>query len=203
VYEDATFYAIDTAFTEDLIERYRARLKNPRIQTFRSLDAIAPPIERQASLILLMDVIEHVEDEIAFVRELRGRPSVGADTRFLVTVPAYQSLFSSHDAFLGHYRRYSNRTLRESLEKAGLRVLDIGYFFSSLLPIRWVQLIKERALGVEPGAETGLVKWQGSNAAAELLRRALVADARISMFFNAAGLRLPGLSNYAICVKSA
>jgi hypothetical protein len=151
-----------------------------------------------------MDVIEHIEDEIAFLRDLRGRPMVGPGTTFLVTVPAYQWLFGSHDAFLGHYRRYSNRALRRRLEAAGLRVLDIGYFFTSLLPIRLLQVIKERTFGVKPGAEaSGLVTWQGSEASAGLLRSALVLDARLSLLVKSAGLRLPGLSNYAICVKSA
>src|SRR5262245_18314426 len=52
-----SFYAIDTAFTEDLIAHYRARLNNPRILPFRSLDAITPP-SKTVSLVLLMDVLD-------------------------------------------------------------------------------------------------------------------------------------------------
>ena len=44
-YRDAVFYAVDTAFTEELVEHYRARLNNPRILPFPSLEAIAPPLD--------------------------------------------------------------------------------------------------------------------------------------------------------------
>ena len=198
-----SFYAIDTAFTGDLLEQFRRRLNNPRIKPFPSLDAIAPPPDRAASLILLMDVIEHIEHDRQFLTDLRTRPFVDRDTRFLVTVPAYQSLFCSHDAFLGHYRRYSNTTLRVCLEESGYRILDIGYFFTSLLPLRIMQVVRERLLGVKPGEQTGLVTWQGGAALTSLMRRALEADGRASMFLSTLGVRLPGLSNYAVCAKSA
>jgi trans-aconitate methyltransferase len=203
-YGAARFYAIDTAFTGELIEHYRARLNNPRILTFPSLDAIAPLPDRPASLVLLMDVIEHIEDDEGFLKALRARPYVGPGTKLLITVPAYQSLFCSHDAFLGHYRRYSNRTLREHVERSGFSVLDIGYFFTSLLPLRLLQVVKERALGLKPERNTsGLVTWTGGAGAAALLHAVLVSDARFSRLLGKAGIRLPGLSNYAICVKSA
>lgn len=203
-HRDALFYAVDTAFTAELVERYRARLNNPRILPFPSLEAIAPPILRPASLILLMDVIEHVEHDRRFLADLRSRPYIDLRTKFLITVPAYQSLFCSHDTFLGHYRRYSNRSLRRLLESSGFRVLDIGYFFSSLVPIRLLQMAKERVIGMKPDNDTsGLVTWNGSETTAALMRTLLAFDARVSLVLTKLGVRLPGLSNYAICVKSA
>lgn len=203
-YRSAWFYAVDTAFTEELVAHYRTRLNNPRVRPFPSLEAIEPPLQQPASLILLMDVIEHIADDGAFLRDLRNRPYVDADSRFLVTVPAYQSLFSSHDTFLGHYRRYSNRTLRRRLEQSGLRVLTIGYFFASLLPIRMLQTVREGMFGLKPARETtGLVTWGGGEATAALLRHLLNLDANASLLLRKVGLTLPGLSNYAICAKSA
>lgn len=200
----ATFYAVDTAFTPELVEHYRARLNPRRILPFPSLESIEPPIASPASLILLMDVIEHIEDDRGFLKGLRRRAYIGADTRFLITVPAFQSLFSSHDAFLGHYRRYSNRTLRKVVEESGFTVIDIGYFFGSLLPLRLLQVLKERVLRIVPQQPTsGLVTWHGSDTSASLLRDALTLDARVSMLLRTTGIRMPGLSNYAICVKSA
>ena len=113
-------------------------------------------------------------------------------------------MFCSHDTFLGHYRRYSNRTLRRLLRDSGFKVLDIGYFFSSLVPIRVLQVVKERLLGMKPDHDTsGLVTWSGSETTAALMRDVLGFDARLSMLLATIGLKLPGLSNYAICVKSA
>jgi hypothetical protein len=203
-YRDARFYAIDTAFTEELIAHYRARLNNPRILTFPSLDRMTPQPEKPVSLVLLMDVIEHIADDRAFLAALCARPDIGPETRFLITVPAFQSLFCSHDVFLGHHRRYSNRRLHTLLDDTGLKTTAIGYFFASLLPLRVLQVVKERVLGVKPEqASSGLVTWSGGQAKAAILRDALVFDARVSLWLNTLGIRPAGLSNYAICVKSA
>jgi hypothetical protein len=203
-YQTAQFFAVDTAFTGELLEHYRARLNNPRILMSSSLDGLVPPPSKPASLLLLMDVIEHVEDDNGFLKGLRARPYLDGETRLLITVPAYQSLFSSHDTFLGHYRRYSNRSLRRLVERSGFKVLDIGYFFASLLPVRVLQVFKERLLGLKPDRPTsGLVTWTGGKAAAALFSGALVLDGRLSIAIGKTGVRLPGLSNYAICVKSA
>jgi len=203
-YPGAWFYAIDTAFTPELVERYRTRLNSGRIRLSASLDAIAPPLEKPVSLVLLMDVIEHIEDDTGFLAALLDRPDVGLHTRFLITVPAFQALFCSHDVFLGHHRRYSRRLLRERLEASGLRVIDIGYFFFTLLPVRLIQVVKERLLGLEPERiASGLVTWSGGPARAAILREALVLDASVSLGLSRLGVRLAGLSSYAICAKSA
>src|SRR5437867_5246281 len=90
-YPVAQFYAVDSAFTDDLIETFRARLSVSNVSLFASLDAV--PLTTPASLVLLMDVIEHVPDDVEFVGAVcRGR-HVDAQTRLLITVPAYQSLF--------------------------------------------------------------------------------------------------------------
>src|SRR5262245_34335058 len=128
-YPTSQLFAVDTAFSGELLEHYRERLNNPRILMSSSLDGMAPPPSRPASLVLLMDVIEHIEDDTGFLTGLHGRPYIGPDTRLLITVPAFQSLFSSHDTFLGHYRRYSNSSLRHLVERSGFRTLEIGYFF--------------------------------------------------------------------------
>ena len=203
-YPDALFCAIDTAFSPELIERYRTRLNNPRIRPFASLDAIAPPLESPVSLVLLMDVMEHIEDDTAFLAALLDRPDVGLHTKFLITVPAYQALFCSHDVFLGHHRRYSRLLLRKRLEASGLRVIEIGSFFFTLLPVRLLQVIKERLLGLKPGkVSSGLVTWNGGAASAAMLREALLLDAGVSLGLSKLGVRLAGLSSYAICAKSA
>jgi hypothetical protein len=83
-------------------------------------------------LVLMMDVIEHVEDDVAFVRAYVD--SMPRDAVVLVTVPAFQALWSGHDVFLEHKRRYTMAGLRRTLEKAGLEVTRCRYFFSALLP---------------------------------------------------------------------
>jgi hypothetical protein len=194
------FYAVDRAFTDQLIDDLRARLSVPNISLFASLDAV--PIVRPAALVLLMDVIEHVPDDLTFLGDICRRPIVGNRTWFLMTVPSFQALFSSHDRFLGHYRRYTVRSFRRLLGQIGLRSAEEGYFFATLLPVRFLQLLKERVIGA-PQTFAGLSGWRGSQSSSQIVTALLTLDGRITTSLARAGLRVPGLSNFAICRKSA
>ncbi len=200
-YPRATFYAVDTAFTDELIERSRRHLR-ANVFPSASLDRMTPPLEGQVSLVLLMDVIEHVPDDKAFLADLAGRTFVGEQTRFLITVPAYQRLFCSHDVFLGHYRRYSPRMLREHLQASGLTVIDEGSFFFSLLAARGLQVIKERLFEADSDRATLVATWSGGAVKTGLIKHLLLLDAAVSRALKTVGVRLPGLSNYALCRKS-
>ena len=102
------------------------------------------------AVVLLMDVMEHVPDDHAFLDDVVSRRFVSGDTRFVITVPAYEWLFSSHDRLLGHYRRYSSSLLRRQLQAAGLIVAEQGRFFASLLPFRVLQTLRERLFNAPP-----------------------------------------------------
>jgi hypothetical protein len=199
-YPAVQFYAVDSAFTDDLIEAFRARLSVPNVSLFASLDAV--PLTKPASLVLLMDVIEHVPDDVEFLRAVCGGRYVDAQTRLLITVPAYQSLFCSHDRFLGHYRRYSNRTLRRLLDAVEVVPIEAGYLFASLLPVRVLQVLRERLVG-STDAPTDLATWRGGEARSRALAAMLTLDGRIALLLVRVGVSIPGLSNFAICRKSA
>lgn len=201
-YPRARFQAVDTAFTDEVIGRLRARMRAPNVDLFPSLDAL-PWEMSEVSLVLLMDVIEHISDVQSFLETVRGHRCVGPDTWFLVTVPAFQSLFCSHDRFLGHCRRYSSRELTASLEQAGLQVADTGSFFVSLLLVRAVEVLLERVTGRERQRSTGLVTWQGGRITSAALRGLLSLDASSALLLKRSGIRLPGLSHYAVCRTSA
>ena len=201
-YPGTRFCAVDTAFTEDLVASYRTRLAGTGVEPYASLDEMPAP-RTPVALVLLMDVIEHIADPCGFLRGLAARSYIDRQTRFLITVPAFQALFCSHDTFLGHYRRYSSGLLRRQAAASGLAVDEVGYFFFSLLPLRLAQVLKEWIAGSRaPAATTGLVTWGGGPASAEVLRRVLVWDASLALWLNRVGIVVPGLSNYAVCRKS-
>jgi SAM-dependent methyltransferase len=83
-------------------------------------------------LVVSLDVIEHVEDHVGALRELRRVTRPGG--RLLVTVPAYQALWSSHDVRNHHQRRYTRRTMVEPAAEAGWRVVRTTHFNTLLLP---------------------------------------------------------------------
>ncbi len=206
---DSRFSAVDIEFTPELIEEYSQQLPNDRIELFVNVEDIQS--KEEVDLLFLMDVIEHIEKDIDFLEWLLSFPMITPNTCFVITVPAFQSLFCSHDRFLLHYRRYTNASLREAVETAGLEVKEIGYFFTSLLIPRQLQVWRERRqekrkdkLEIEKEDSTGLVEWTGGKGKTNLLKNILVTDFRFSQFFRMLGLKIPGLSNYVICYpKSA
>lgn len=84
-------------------------------------------------LVCLFDVLEHIQDDVAALRVLRGL--IRPDGQILLTVPAYNWLWSSHDVIVHHYRRYNERMLRQRGEAAGLRVVRLSHFNLWLAPL--------------------------------------------------------------------
>jgi SAM-dependent methyltransferase len=67
----------------------------------------------------LFDVLEHIEDDVAFLRDLATALVPGG--RVYVSVPAYGWLWSADDDYAGHFRRYTLAQLRRILRAAGLQ----------------------------------------------------------------------------------
>jgi 2-polyprenyl-3-methyl-5-hydroxy-6-metoxy-1,4-benzoquinol methylase len=91
----------------------------------------------QADLVLLTDVMEHVPDDLAFLSDYVKR--VRVDSTFLITVPAFMSLWSNHDNYLKHFRRYRKNELVQVLSNSGLEVVETIYLYSLLFPIAFVK----------------------------------------------------------------
>jgi ubiquinone/menaquinone biosynthesis C-methylase UbiE len=92
-------------------------------------------------LITALDVLEHVDDDLLAMKELRR--VLSPDGALLVTVPAYRFLWSEHDEALHHRRRYTASELRNKLTLAGFQVERVTYFLSSLfLPILFIRFVQ-------------------------------------------------------------
>jgi len=95
---------------------------------------ILPDVPRGAyDLIAVLDVVEHIEDDIAALKAMRTCLAPGG--KILITVPAHQWMWSAHDVVNHHHRRYSKATLRKAIAGAGLRPRKLGYFNSLLFPL--------------------------------------------------------------------
>jgi 2-polyprenyl-3-methyl-5-hydroxy-6-metoxy-1,4-benzoquinol methylase len=83
-------------------------------------------------LIVLFDVLEHIEDTQPFIKALlRHLKTQGL---LLINVPALQSLYSHFDELVGHVRRYNKRTLASEFTNLGFEMIDIRYWGMSMLP---------------------------------------------------------------------
>jgi SAM-dependent methyltransferase len=87
----------------------------------------------EADLVLLMDVLEHVDDDVGLLKNYIDKVPSGA--RFLISVPAFEFLWSGHDVFLEHKRRYRLSQIEGVAERAGLRVRQGAYYFGAVFPI--------------------------------------------------------------------
>jgi SAM-dependent methyltransferase len=79
------------------------------------------------------DVLEHVDDDVGFLREVRRVLVPGGIV--LLSVPAYPFLWSEHDVSLHHKRRYLRRTLQQAVRGSGLGVVRTTYGMSTMFPL--------------------------------------------------------------------
>jgi 2-polyprenyl-3-methyl-5-hydroxy-6-metoxy-1,4-benzoquinol methylase len=96
-------------------------------------DRTDAPDFRSAGVVVLLDVLEHIDDDDTFLAHLVGKMAPGA--RLLVTVPALPRLWSRWDELLGHRRRYTKRTLTACADRAALHIDECNYLFPELLPL--------------------------------------------------------------------
>lgn len=91
----------------------------------------------------LFDVLEHIPDDLGFLQSLHRLMRPGG--RIYLTVPAFQSLWSSEDDYAGHQRRYRRRSLAKVLDAAGFDVEYLSYCFWFLpLPVFVLRAIPSR-----------------------------------------------------------
>ena len=86
---------------------------------------------------LLTDVLEHVEEDRKFLKAVASEAD--RNSAFIITVPALMSLWSGHDVYLRHFRRYTKKELRQLVEECGLSVISIRYTYSTVFPIAYIQ----------------------------------------------------------------
>jgi SAM-dependent methyltransferase len=96
-------------------------------------------------LIALLDVLEHVEDDVGSLKAVAAKAKAGG--YILITVPAHPWLWSAHDVVHHHKRRYTRRTLKRTIAEAGLSLASIGAFNMLLLPAALAQRAAKRMLG--------------------------------------------------------
>lgn len=194
------FYCIDTAFTKKQLLHYSKKYENINIMVFNNLNEATLQVESEISFVLILDVIEHVKNDVNFLVQIEQLKQFNSISKILITVPAFQSLFTHHDYLLGHFRRYTNKSLEFVTLKSGLQTIQKGYFFTSLLLPRFILKISE--LIFKPKSQsTSISKWSKGKLITILYKNILILDFLITSFIEKIHLKPIGLSNYIICKK--
>ena len=89
--------------------------------------------EAAFDLVAVLDVFEHLEDDVAGMAEIRR--VLAPQGVLLAAVPAYRFLWSEHDEALGHRRRYMASELHQKLNRAGFSVIKRSYAITFALPL--------------------------------------------------------------------
>jgi 2-polyprenyl-3-methyl-5-hydroxy-6-metoxy-1,4-benzoquinol methylase len=97
----------------------------------------------EADLVLLMDVLEHVDDDIGLLENYAEKVPKGK--KFLISVPAFQFLWSGHDNYLNHKRRYTLNQLENIVRKSGLKVRHSAYYFGVVFPIAMIMRLANKS----------------------------------------------------------
>ena len=99
------------------------------------------------SLILMLDVLEHLQDPIGALRH--ARELLEPNGTILITVPAFRTLWTNHDVLNHHFTRYTKAGLGQLTASAGLRIIEARYFFHWLYVAKFIVHIFEHAFHPE------------------------------------------------------
>ncbi len=133
------------------------------------------PFTGSYDVALLMDVIEHIEDPIPFLRAVLNHLKPGGV--LLVNVPALRICMSDYDVAAGHFRRYRINDLTRELRSAGATIIDARYWGLSMVPLL---LLRKAVLALGRGRvniiQTGF--HPPSHAAHQVLRGIMAVESK-------------------------
>lgn len=131
--------------------------------------------------VLALDVLEHIKDEgkaLSCIKKFLKNSGM-----LVITVPAFQWLFSNWDTMLHHYRRYDKKTIIQLLERNGFKVQKSFYWCSFLFPaIALVRLLRRKK---------NLVAKSDFEMTPQFLNGALLWIMRFENWMHGKGLHLP------------
>jgi SAM-dependent methyltransferase len=138
---------------EDLVSASGRHRKNIHVVPF---DASFDP-GRRYSLVLMLDVLEHLSDPTTSLRHAISLLEPGGV--FLATVPSFMSLWTRHDDLNHHITRYNRATFAALAASAGLRIQRSRYFFHWVAGAKIATRIKESLIPGEPVSPTVPPSW--------------------------------------------
>lgn len=128
----AGFGAVSACEVDDRA-RGQAAHRGFRVVAGGDLPRVLPFEGERFDLITLLDVLEHTSDDVAALERVQARLAPGGWV--VITVPAFQWLWSAHDEGSRHFRRYTRGQLTTVLAQAGFGEVRASYFNFWLFPL--------------------------------------------------------------------
>jgi SAM-dependent methyltransferase len=122
---------------------------NPKLKIYKGFaEEVDELITKKVDSILMIDVLEHVEDDVLQIKRVYN--NLNERGQFIVVVPAYQFLYGKRDKNNGHYRRYSKQDLMRRLSNNGFKIKSIRYWnVLGFLPYLFYEKILKKELNTE------------------------------------------------------
>lgn len=148
----------------------------------------------------LFDVLEHIEDDARFLKEIAVFLPVGG--RIYITVPALRCLWSAEDEHAGHFRRFDRAQTKRVAAESKLTIIHQSYFFSYYVPIVWLLRVLPEKLGRKPTVDQVRAKGMKHHKPAPVVKALLNMLHYIEMAIGKLGIRpLFGSSRLIILEK--
>jgi SAM-dependent methyltransferase len=112
---------------------------------------------RQYSLILMLDVLEHLEGPIGALRH--ALDLLAPDGLVIVTVPAFMALWTNHDVLNHHLIRYTKQSFRKVARQAGFQIREERYLYHWTFPVKLGVRIAEKVMQAKPEAPKVPAGW--------------------------------------------
>ncbi len=145
-----------------LIEPYSDGVDNARRRGIGTVvESTLQDYEQSLGNAGLFDVLEHIEKPIEFLKKLHDKQL--ATDKVIITVPAFNSLYTQVDTVCGHYKRYAYTDLKAELESVGYKVITWSYFFMPLVVPLFLFRVLPYKLGIKTDMANRVKKVHKSN----------------------------------------
>ena len=112
------------------VDSFRKRYADQPHLTAQVMDVLGPEFvslrSQQLDTVICLNVLEHIREDVETLRKFHAVLQPGGHV--VLMVPAFQALYGPIDEQLGHYRRYTKKSLREAAEAAGFQIRKLRYF---------------------------------------------------------------------------
>jgi SAM-dependent methyltransferase len=131
-------------------------MKKHGYKRITKVDSVKLPFKAKTyDMVGAFDVLEHIDEHIDALKEWKR--VIKDDGAIIITVPAYQWLWSDHDVSLHHKRRYTKKGLAKAAREAGLKPEKRSYAIVFSLPLVTGFRVLNKVLGRKADSETSYV----------------------------------------------